>query len=238
MLEVLYEDNHLLVVNKPAGLPTQGAAEGEDSVVVRAKQYLKQKYVKPGGVYVGVVSRLDALVTGTLVLARTSKAAARLNEQFRERTVGKVYWAVVDGKPASPGGSLSHFVAKDDQQQRMIVVNPLQSAAAGAQSAILTYRVLTPIGSQRTLLEVNLTTGRKHQIRVQMAHCGWPVVGDRKYGSRSHFSTGIALHARRLEITHPTQGTALRFIAPLPGSWRSLEIDEEKAVNLEAKSLQ
>src|SRR5262245_26334261 len=125
-LDVLYEDNHLLVVNKPAGLPTQGAAAGEDSLVVRAKEYLKQKYAKPGNVYVGVVSRLDALVTGVVVLARTSKAAARLSEQFRDDEVAKTYWAVVEGTPKQPNMELTNWLFKDERQRKMVVVQPDQ----------------------------------------------------------------------------------------------------------------
>ena len=237
-LDVIYEDNHLLVVNKPAGIPTQGAAEGEDSVVVRAKDYLKQKYAKPGNVYVGVVSRLDALVTGVLVLARTSKAAARLNEQFAERSTKKIYWAVVEGSPKLPADRLVHHLWKDDRHHRMVVVDPAAISAAvraEAQSAELTFRTLNKMVKQ-TVLEVDLLSGRKHQIRVQLAEYGVPVVGDAKYGARTPFFAGIALHARRLELVHPTLHTALRFTAPLPTSWRTLGLTEELAGRFEATS--
>jgi 23S rRNA pseudouridine1911/1915/1917 synthase len=234
MLDVLYDDNHLLVVNKPAGVPTQGAAEGEDSLVVRVKEYLKRKYDKPGNVYVGVVSRLDALVTGVIVLARTSKAAARLSEQFRESAVAKTYWAVVEGCPPQQSARLVNWVAKDDRHHRMVVVdtdNRLQ-----AQEARLQYFRLANLPRGKTLLKVELETGRKHQIRLQLSQHGFPIVGDPKYGSSSPFPQGIALHARGLQFAHPTLRTPLSFVAPLPNSWRSVSLDEVQALKFEAES--
>jgi 23S rRNA pseudouridine1911/1915/1917 synthase len=235
-LDVLYEDNHLLVVNKPAGLPTQGAAAGEDSLVVRAKEYLKRKYDKPGNVYVGVVSRLDALVTGVVVLARTSKAAARLSEQFREAEVAKTYWAVVEGIPKASDATLVDWLAKDERQRKMVVVDSPADSASQGQEARLRFRQIAALPGRCPLLEVNLDTGRKHQIRVQLAHYGCPIVGDAKYGALRPFPEGIALHARRLVVIHPTLQTRLEFIAPLPESWRSLQLNEEKAVKLESNS--
>jgi len=213
-LDVLFEDNHLLVINKPVGLPTQGVIEGAASVVTAAKAYLKQKYQKPGNVYLGVVSRLDASVSGVLVLARTSKAAARLSEQFRERTVKKTYWAVVERPPDPPAGELTDWLKKDEKLQRMAVVT---RHAIGAQKAKLAYRTLNK-QPQGCLIEVHLETGRKHQIRVQMAHLGCPILGDRKYGGKRRLPTGIALHAHTLEIAHPVSKEILRFVAPPPKS--------------------
>jgi 23S rRNA pseudouridine1911/1915/1917 synthase len=233
-LDVLYEDNHLLVVNKPAGIPTQGAAVGEDSLVNRAKDYLAEKYAKPGNVYLGVVSRLDALVTGVVVFARTSKAAARLNEQFREAEVAKTYWAIVEGKPKSSSERLVNWIRKDDRRHRMVVVpRPQQSLPADSQEARLSYRVLRQLAAGKTLLEVTLETGRKHQIRLQLAHSGLPILGDTKYGAGLSFGDGIALHARRLEILHPTQKSKLCFHAPLPASWRKVGIDQAAVKELE-----
>lgn len=230
VLDVLYEDNHLLVVNKPAGMPTQGAAAGEDSLVVRAKDYIGRKYAKPGNVYIGIVSRLDALVTGVVVLARTSKAAARLSEQFREAEVAKTYWAVVEGTPPQESTELSNWLLKDDRQRKMVVVPP----DSGGQAARLRFRRLLSLENGRTLLEVKLGTGRKHQIRVQLAHQRLPIIGDAKYGSTMPFPSGVALHARWLRLTHPTLKTQLTFLAPLPGSWRTFQLDEEKARNIAA----
>jgi 23S rRNA pseudouridine1911/1915/1917 synthase len=213
--QVLYEDNHLLVIDKPVGLSTQGAAPGEPSVVDWAKQYLKQKYAKPGNVYVGVVSRLDRDVSGVLVLARTSKAAARLNEQFRARTVEKTYWAIVGGTPPAELHCVDRLAA-DDRVGRMTVVGADDQSG---QDAALTARVLESCRGV-TLVEVKLETGRKHQIRVQLAARGFPVVGDRKYGSRHAFTSGIALHARRLVLGHPTRPESLEVVATCPTAWR------------------
>jgi 23S rRNA pseudouridine1911/1915/1917 synthase len=237
-MDVLYEDNHLLVVNKPAGLPTQGAAAGEDSLVVRAKEYLKQKYNKPGNVYVGVVSRLDAAVTGVVVLARTSKAAARLSEQFREAAVAKTYLAAVEGEPKQNGATLVNWLVKDESQRKVVVIGSAEGSSSPGQEARLRFSQLASLPGKRTLLQVHLETGRKHQIRVQLAHYGCPIVGDAKYGATRSFPKGIALHARRLAIAHPTQRSRLEFVAPLPESWRSLPLAEEKAVKLERESLQ
>ncbi|MDX1946665.1 MAG: RluA family pseudouridine synthase [Pirellulaceae bacterium] len=215
-LDVLYEDNHLLVVNKRAGLATQGAAKGMPSVVAATKDYLKKKYSKPGNVYLGVVSRLDSLVSGVLVLARTSKAAARLTEQFRMGTAEKAYLALVERPPIPAAGELSHWVINDDERERMIVVPPHTPAA---QHARLSYAVLqAAVG--RTLVEIHLHTGRKHQIRLQLATIGRPILGDRKYGSRMAFvDEAIALHSARLAIDHPTTRERMVFEAPPPKCW-------------------
>jgi 23S rRNA pseudouridine1911/1915/1917 synthase len=215
-LEVLYEDNHLLVVVKPAGLATQGVAEGTASVLTRAKAYLKQKYQKPGNVYLGVVSRLDASVSGVLVLARTSKAADRLTKQFQSGEVEKIYWALVEKAPAATEGELSHWVLKNDKQRCMEIVPP---RSRGAQHARLTYRKL---GSEKagTLVEVLLHTGRKHQIRLQLASIHCPILGDRKYGCHKPFhDEAIALHCVRLAIEHPTTHERLEFESPPPKYW-------------------
>ena len=209
-MEVLYEDNHLLVVNKSAGLTTQGAAAGEDSLVSRAKEYLKEKYRKPGNVYVGVVSRLDALVTGVVVLARTSKAAARLSEQFREAEVAKTYWAVVEGTPASHG-TLVDCLVKDERQKKVIVVD-----RSHGQEARLQFRRLASLSPNQTLLEVKLETGRKHQIRVHLADKGHPIVGDKNYGSRLNPIRRLALHGAHLEFKHPASGKRMSFDSNYP----------------------
>jgi 23S rRNA pseudouridine1911/1915/1917 synthase len=216
-LVVLYEDNHLLVVNKPAGLATQGVAEGAPSAAKLAKEYLKRKYKKPGNVFVGVVSRLDSTVSGVLVLARTSKAADRLSQQFRSGTVEKTYWALVEQPPSPPAGELSHWVLKSDRDRRMNAVPP---RTRGAQHAKLTYRMLEK-KSRGTLIEIQLHTGRKHQIRLQLAEIDCPILGDRKYGSRKPFAANsIALHCVRLAIEHPTTKERLTFSAPPPPLWQ------------------
>jgi 23S rRNA pseudouridine1911/1915/1917 synthase len=216
MLDVLYEDNHLLVVNKPAMLPTMGVAEDRPSLLAAAKEYVRKKYSKPGNVYLGIVSRLDAPVTGVVLLARTSKAAGRLSAQFRERDVKKFYWALVE-RPIGPTEvKLIDFLRKDERHRKMHVTGP---NAPDAQRAELTYHVLTSENSL-SLLEVRPLTGRKHQIRLQLSHAGMPIVGDRKYGSTRPFGAGIALHSRRLVIEHPVSKMQLEFEAPLPASWQ------------------
>jgi 23S rRNA pseudouridine1911/1915/1917 synthase len=215
-LEIVYEDNHLLVVNKPAGLATQGVMEGTASVLTRAKEYLKKKHKKPGNVYLGVVSRLDASVSGALVLARTSKAAARLTKQFQTGKVEKVYWALVQQAPQPTDGELSNWLLKDDKARCM---KEVPARTRGAQHARLSYRTLGKEGLG-TLVEVRLHTGRKHQIRVQLAAIDCPIVGDRKYGSRRQFSAEvIALHCVRLALEHPTSQKRLVFEVPPPDYW-------------------
>ena len=217
VLRPLFEDNHLLVLNKPAGLPTMGADAGADSLLVRAKEYLKEKYQKPGNVYLGVVSRIDALVTGVVVFARTSKAAARLSEQFREGSPQKTYLALVHPPLKQASGRCENWMIKDEANHRMRIARPNE---AGAQRAELSYQVLA---SDKTVsaFEVQLLTGRKHQIRVQLAALGSPILGDVKYGSNQTFPSGIALHAKQLTIEHPVQKQPLTFTAPLPASWKT-----------------
>lgn len=226
---VLHEDNHLLVLNKPVGMVSQGALPGEPSAVEWAKEYLKRKYNKPGNVYVGVVSRLDRDVSGVLVLARTSKGAARLNEQLRERTVEKTYWAAVDThrREVPDEGSCEDWLAEDSEAGKMAVVDMAglpPGARERAAHAVLGFHCLERRDGT-ALLEVSLETGRKHQIRVQLASRDWPIVGDRKYGGRKAFSSGIALHARRITFRHPTRDETLTIEAPCPPAWRELAFD-------------
>ncbi len=220
--EILYEDNHLLVVSKPAALPTMGVAEDRPSLLACCKEYLKHKYQKPGNVYLGIVSRLDAPVTGAVLIARTSKAAARLTKAFRTRRVEKTYWALVQGRMSPPEGECVNWLAQDPRHRKMWVVGP---TVEGAKEARLRYRTLG-YHAGATLLEIELLTGRKHQIRVQLADRHYPVIGDRKYGSRQPWPQGIALHSRRLVIEHPVRREPLEFIAPLPGDWLDFGIDE------------
>ncbi len=231
-LSVIFEDNHLLVVDKVAGLATQGGEERVPTVARQAAQYLKAKYDKPGKAFVGVVSRLDRLVSGVLVLARTSKAASRLSEQIRSRTIDKRYLAWVEGRlPAltEDWTQVDHWVFKDEHRQRM------QIAAVerpGAQRASMRYRSLAH-SHRGSLLEVDLVTGRKHQIRVQLAELGHPIVGDSKYGSgipkgstrRGQWVQSIGLHSHRLGLKHPTRPDHLVFhSSPLP-HWPTLPND-------------
>ncbi len=214
-LDILFEDNHLLVVNKPAGLATMGLPEGEDTLLTVAKEYVKRRYDKPGNVYLGVVSRLDVPVSGVIVFARTSKAAARLNDQFRDHTVEKIYLAIVEGTISPKEGRLVNHLCEDERHRKMWVT---ARPNAESKEARLRYKCLKCVGN-RSLLEITLETGRKHQIRLQLSHKGHPILGDRKYGSQTAFPSGIALHAKRLVIAHPVTKEPLTFEAPLPVRW-------------------
>ncbi len=214
--QILYEDNHLLAINKPAGLPTMGVESDRASLLSVAKEYIRQKYHKPGNVFLGIVSRLDAPVTGVVLIARTSKAAARLSAQYRQRDVEKRYWALVERVPVPVAGTWTDWLRKDERHRKVLAS---QCGETGAQEAILSYRTLD--GTRRPVaLEIELETGRKHQIRVQLASHGLPVLGDRKYGSAVAFEPGIALHARELKFSHPTTKAQIHLVAALPPSWR------------------
>jgi 23S rRNA pseudouridine1911/1915/1917 synthase len=223
-MDIVYEDNHLLVVNKPVGWIVQGAQVGQNSLLEYAKSYIKTKYNKPGNVYLGVVSRLDGPVSGLVPLARTSKSASRLSEQIRERSVKKIYWAIVSGELPKSGDRIEHWLVR---QESDTITRVVDRTAPHAQQAILEYRTLgksTSVSSidaagPQTLLEIELITGRKHQIRAQLAAMGCPILGDAKYGSRVRFSEGIALHCRRLVFQHPTRDDSLDLTAAPPKSW-------------------
>ena len=214
-MQILFEDNHLLVLNKPANWVVQGAAPGQKSLFDWSAAYLKAKYDKPGKVFIGVVSRLDAPVTGVLPFARTSKAASRLSEQFRDHTALKTYWAIVGRRPKEPVARLEHHLLRNEEDYKTRVS---ASATALSKLSILEYRC---IGQNRLgfELEINLISGRKHQIRTQLEAIGCPILGDEKYGSNEFFAEGIALHCRSLELCHPTLKTELRFEAKLPEYW-------------------
>lgn len=214
-LKVLFEDNHCLAVLKPAGVLTMGDRTGDVSVVDLAREYLRRKYDKPGNVFVGVVHRLDRPVSGVLLLARTSKAAARLSEQFRKHSVRKVYHCVVEGRPSKPSGELVDWLAKDEARNLTRVV---QESEEGKLSR-LNYRCMKSAGSL-SLLEVELLTGRSHQIRVQLSSRKWPICGDAKYGSKTKLDGWLALHAQSLTFEHPTQREPLTVTAPHPAEWK------------------
>ena len=195
---------------------TQGASEGEPSLVNLAKSYLREKYNKPGNVYLGVVSRLDMMSSGAIVLARTSKAASRLNVQFRDRTVSKVYWALIAGRMDSKAGTLEDHVRKDDAQHRMVTCS---ANAKDAKLAKLSWQTVAT-NELCQQLRIELETGRKHQIRLQLSSRGTPILGDRKYGSSKEFPNGIALHSRQLTLEHPTLKERIEFTADVPKCWK------------------
>jgi 23S rRNA pseudouridine1911/1915/1917 synthase len=220
MIDLLYEDNHCLAVNKPAGLLTQGDVTGAPSLIAHARSYLKTRYGKPGNVFVGLVHRLDRPVSGVVLLARTSKAAARLSEQFRAGTVEKVYWAWVEGNCPEVAGEWADTLWKDERRNVVWVV---PRGTEGGQKARLAFRVLGSV-ARTTLLELRPTTGRSHQLRVQLASRGLPILGDRKYGARTTLwahdgRPRVALHATQLSFTHPTKQEAISIAAPVPPDW-------------------
>ena len=210
-LRVLYEDNHLIAVHKPAGLLVQGDISHEISLLDMVKDYIKKQYNKPGDVFLGLVHRLDRPVAGVVVFARTSKSASRLSIQWRQRSITKIYWALVHGKMPRPSGRLTSFLKKRRQK-----VTVTERTHRRAQEAALTYRTLFVKG-EISLLEINLHTGRKHQIRAQLAAEGCPIVGDLKYGARQRREDGtICLLAKSLTFMHPTRPETIYIEAPTP----------------------
>ncbi len=220
--EILYEDNHMLIVNKPAGMPVQGDISGDLSLLEFLKRYLKQRDKKPGNVFLGLVHRLDRPTSGAIIFAKTSKALTRLNRMLKERKIKKTYWAVVEGVPAIQEAKLVHYLRKNTRNNKSTV---FIRETPGAKKAILSYKVLKK-GNKFSLLEVVLETGRHHQIRAQLAKTGYPVRGDLKYGAeRSLKNGGIMLHAREIEFQHPVKKTGLKIQAPLPAEqeWQIIE---------------
>lgn len=215
-LDILYEDNHCLAIAKPSGVLSTHYQGREETLDRAVKHYLKEKYHKPGNVFLGVVQRLDRPVSGVLVFARTSKAAARLAEQFREGTVEKVYWAIVEGEVATPAGTLEDWLHKNEATNRVEVV---ERHSPGARQAVLHFQRRGGHGGL-TWLELRPQTGRRHQLRVQLAHRGHPIYGDARYGSVHTFLQAIALHARSLTFLHPVRYEPITLTAEVPRVWR------------------
>lgn len=221
-MEVVYEDNHIIVVNKVPGEIVQGDKTGDTPLVETVRQYIKEKYAKPGNVFCGVVHRLDRPVSGLVVFAKTSKALARMNEMFRKGEVRKTYWAVTAGKPEKPEARLEGFIKSIERNNKSYLY---PTPVPDSKAAALSYRLMAQ-GDNYNLLEVNLETGRKHQIRVQLASIGCPIKGDLKYGAkRSNPDGGISLMARRIRFIHPVSGKEIDLTAPVPDEklWHDLE---------------
>lgn len=212
-LRVLYEDNHLIVVNKRAGDIVQGDKTGDAPLSEVVKQYIAKKYNKPGAVYLGVVHRLDRPTSGIVVFARTSKALSRLNKLFSERKTQKTYWALVKEHPSPEEATLTHYLKRNTKQNKSYA---FAKAVPDSKEASLTYRVIKKLKTF-SLLEIDLHTGRHHQIRCQLTAIGCPIRGDLKYGfDRSNKDGSISLHARKLTFVHPVQKEKMTFIAPVP----------------------
>ncbi len=220
-MDILYEDNHIIAVNKTCREIVQGDKTGDMPLSEMLKIWLKEKYNKPGNVFVGVTHRLDRPVSGVVVFAKTSKALARLNEMFRKGEVKKTYWAIVKQRPPEPEGELVNWLVRNEKQNKSYVYD---SERIHAKKAILHYRVIAR-SENYYLLEIDLKTGRHHQIRCQLAHMGCPIKGDLKYGAdRSNPDGGISLHAHSTAFIHPVSKLPLQIVAPVPDDnlWKAL----------------
>ena len=213
-VKVLYEDNHIIVAIKPAGVLSQGDGSKSPDMLTILKAYIKEKYQKPGEVYLGLVHRLDRPVSGVMVFARTSKAASRLSEQIRTRKVEKLYRCVVSGILEGEG-RLENYISKDDDRN---IVTVSDTEKPGFKASYLDYKALASKDGM-TLVEVKLGTGRSHQIRAQMAHSGYPLIGDQKYGDKDKRCKDIALEAYKLSFEHPVKREFITFEAPLPSGY-------------------
>ncbi len=220
-MQVVYEDNHIIIVNKTCREIVQGDKTGDKPLSEMLKEWLKEKYAKPGNVFVGVTHRLDRPVSGLVIFAKTSKALSRLNEMFRTGQVKKTYWAVVKNNPPAQAGTLVHYLTRNEKQNKSTAYI---SPRTGAQRAELDYALIAT-GDNYKLLEVDLKTGRHHQIRCQLAKMGCPIKGDLKYGAeRSNPDGGISLHARRVCFEHPVSHVVVDVTAPVPNDplWKAL----------------
>lgn len=212
-MNVVYEDNHIIIVNKQSGEIVQGDKTGDTPLSDIVKQYIKEKYNKPGNVFLGVVHRLDRPVSGLVVFAKTSKALSRLNEMFRTGDVHKTYWAIVKKNDIAPEATLTDWLTRNERQNKSYAHN---REVPGAKKAVLSYKVRS-MSDKYMLLEVRLMTGRHHQIRCQLAHMGCPIKGDLKYGSpRSNPDGSISLMSRRVEFVHPVSKETIAVEAPVP----------------------
>ena len=221
-MKVLYEDNHIIVINKEAGEIVQGDKTGDASLCDTMKQYLKEKYAKPGNVFIGLPHRLDRPVSGIVVFAKTSKALERLNRMFSEGAVKKIYWALTKGIPNPTEAEINSWILRNEKMNKSF---SYPKEVKGAKRAQLHYR-LAAASQNYNLIEVELKTGRHHQIRCQLSSIGCPIKGDLKYGAqRSNPDGSISLHARYIEFTHPVSKELIAITAPLPGDrlWQSFE---------------
>jgi 23S rRNA pseudouridine1911/1915/1917 synthase len=229
-MDVLYEDNHLIIVNKAPSEIVQGDKTGDKPLSELIKEYLKEKYHKPGNVFCGVTHRLDRPTSGVVVFAKTSKALSRLNEMFRNGEVDKTYWAIVKNRPPKDEDTLIHYLIKNEKTNKSTAYD---SEKPNTKKAILHYKLIA-VSQKYFLLEVDLETGRHHQIRCQLAKIGCPIKGDLKYGAeRSNPDGSISLHARTISFVHPVSKQQIHVVAPVPNDtlWKTLESSVETNVS-------
>ena len=221
IIPIVFEDNHLLVVNKPAGILVQSDRTGDESLLELMKDYIKVKYNKPGNVFLGLPHRLDRPVSGVVILAKTSKALERINEQFRKKIVDKTYWALTHSSPPDMNGTLTNWLIKDHKRNLVSITKKQKKNALRAE---LDYKVIGKISDEH-LIEVKLITGRFHQIRVQLKSVGCPIVGDVKYGfPKPNRDGSICLHARSIKLVHPVKKEEVIFEADLPEkNWHNFQ---------------
>lgn len=220
---VLYEDNHIIIVNKRSGDIVQGDKTGDRTLADDVRRYIKEKYAKPGNVFIGVAHRLDRPVSGVVVMARTSKALSRLNDMFRNGDVKKTYWAITQTAPAEAEATLTNWLTRNEKQNKSYAYD---TEKPGSKKAVLHYKVIGR-SDRYTLLEVNLMTGRHHQIRCQLASIGCPIKGDLKYGARRSNPDGsISLMSRSVDFVHPVSKKLIHVVAPLPEGdiWQKMNV--------------
>ena len=221
-LNILFEDNHLIIVNKHSGDIVQADKTGDKPLVDKVKEYVKEKYQKPGDVFLGIPHRIDRPTTGIVIFCRNSRSLERMNQMFKDKIIKKTYWAIVKTRPPADEGKLIHFMKRNEQQNKSYAAD---RESPGAQRAELDYRLISK-SDRYFLLEIDLQTGRHHQIRAQLAKIGSPIKGDLKYGfDRSNEDASISLHARQVEFIHPSKKIPVTVTAPVPDDqlWKFFE---------------
>lgn len=221
-MNILYEDNHLIAINKPSGQLVQVDQTGDVSLEMEVKEYIRVKYNKPGEAFLGVIHRIDRPVSGLVLMAKTSKALERMNQAFKDRNISKTYYAVVRNRPKNEEGTLIHWLSKDSNKN---IARAYDKETNGAARSELSYKLIKQVGDY-FLLEVKPITGRTHQIRIQLSKMGCPIVGDNKYGyPRANKDRSICLHSRSLEFIHPVTKESMKIVADLPNDefWKKFE---------------
>ncbi len=221
-ISILYEDNHLIIVNKRSGDIVQSDKTGDKPLVDKVKEYIKEKYNKPGEVFLGIPHRIDRPTTGIVIFCRNSRSLERINQMFKDKAISKTYWAIVKDRPPAVSAKLIHFMKRNEQQNKSYAS---EEKKTGSQRAELDYKIIAE-SDRYFLLEIDLHTGRHHQIRAQLAKIGCPIKGDLKYGyDRSNEDASISLHARKVSFIHPSKKELMEIVAPVPDDklWKYFE---------------